>query len=62
MNKFFERIVADEEFSKYNITVHSRPRRPDEDATVKDGPWLITFDNFISVSHDDLLDYCTNCL
>lgn len=50
MNRFFERVVSDEEFAKYNITVHSRPRRPDDDETVKDGPWIITFEDFISVS------------
>jgi hypothetical protein len=45
-------VVSDEEFAKYNITVHSRPRRPDDDETVTDGPWIITFEDFISVSCD----------
>ncbi len=38
VNRFFERVTTDEEYAKYNITVHSRD------------PWLITFDDFISVS------------
>ena len=45
VNKFFERVTTDEEFAKYNITIHSRPRRLDDDESVKDGPWLITFEN-----------------
>lgn len=53
VDRFFERIVSDDEFARYNITVHSRPRQPDnDDDTVKDGPWLITFDDFITVSLD----------
>ena len=55
MNKFFERVTTDPDYAKYNITVHSRPRRPDEDESVKDGPWLITFDNFISNEEADRL-------
>jgi len=53
VNRFFERVVSDEEFAKYNITVHSRPRRPDDDETVKDGPWIITFEDFISPEEAD---------
>lgn len=49
VNRFFERITTSEEYEKYNITVHSRPRREEEDEeSFEDGPWLITFDNFIS--------------
>lgn len=55
MNKFFERVTADPEFSKYNITIHSRPKRPNDDSTFKEGPWLITFDNFISHEEADRL-------
>lgn len=49
VNKFFERIVADEEFAKH-ISVHSRPKRPEDDESFQGGPWLITYDDFISVS------------
>lgn len=55
MNKFFERVTSDPEFAKYNITVHSRPRLSVDDNTVKDGPWLITLDNFISDAEADRL-------
>jgi hypothetical protein len=55
VNKFFERVTTDEEFAKYNITIHSRPRRLDDDESVKDGPWLITFENFISNQEADRL-------
>lgn len=48
-------MTTDKEFSKYNITIHSRPRRLDDDETVKDGPWLITFENFISDQEADRL-------
>lgn len=50
VNRFFERVVRDKDFSKYNITVHSRPKQPDDEESFKDGPWLITMDDFISVS------------
>ena len=50
VNRFFERIVSDKEFAKYNITVHSRPKQPEDDDSFEDGPWLITFDDFITVS------------
>ena len=50
VNRFFERILANEEFAKYNITVHSRPKNTNDDEYVFDGPWLITLENFISVS------------
>lgn len=72
MNRFFERITTDEEFAKYNITVHSRPKRPEDDDSVVDGPWLVTLEDFISVSflgisstlhsllrHSFLTDYST---
>ncbi len=50
VNRFFERLLSEEEFEKYNITVHSRPKRNDDDEDFLDGPWLITLENFISVS------------
>jgi prolyl 4-hydroxylase len=55
VNRFFERVTTDPEFVKYNITVHSRPKRPDDDSSFKDGPWLITFENFISAEEADRL-------
>lgn len=55
VDRFFERVISSEEFAKYNITVHSRPKRPDDDDFVKDGPWLITFEDFITPDEADRL-------
>ncbi|KAL9187261.1 hypothetical protein ACHAXT_001364 [Thalassiosira profunda] len=45
VDRFFERIVADE---AYNVTVHSRPKGPEDDDAFVDGPWLITLEDFVS--------------
>lgn len=55
VSRFFERIVDDEEFAKYNISIHSRPKQPGDDESIKDGPWLITFDDFINAEEAERL-------
>lgn len=55
VDRFFERIVTDEEFAKYDITVHSRPKQPDDDETFPDGPWLITLEDFVSADEAERL-------
>ena len=53
LNRMFERIVQDKSF---NVTIHSRPYieghegiygRPLAEGQI-DGPWVVTFDNFLS--------------
>ena len=52
LNKLFERATTKEEYvSSYNPTILSRPNPSDSDMTekgVKKGPWVVTFDNFLS--------------
>ena len=55
VDRFFERVVEDEEFAKYNITVHSRPKREDDDQSFENGPWLITLDDFVTVSYSSCI-------
>ncbi|KAL7548620.1 hypothetical protein ACHAWF_011893 [Thalassiosira exigua] len=55
VDRLFERIVSDEEFAKYNITVHSRPKKPEDDESFRDGPWLITFEDFLSADEANRL-------
>ena len=57
LHRMFERIVQNESFVQlFNVTVHSRPYieghegiygRPLEEGQI-DGPWVVTFDNFLS--------------
>jgi len=53
LNRMFERIVTDPEYSKYNITVHSSPTTYKE--SPGGGPWLLTLEDFISPSECDQL-------
>ena len=52
LNKLFERATTKEEYvSAYNPTILSRPNPSDSDVAekgTKDGPWVVTFDNFLS--------------
>ena len=48
-------MTSDPQFARYNITVHSRPKLSVDGDTDKDGPWLITLDNFISDAEADRL-------
>lgn len=58
VDKFFERITTDQKFAKYNVTIHSRPKKPEDVDGFVDGPWLLTLDNFVSVSCQSIADAC----
>ena len=48
LNRFFENIVQ----TQPNVTIHSGPedfvRRLNNQATIPDGPWILTIDDFLS--------------
>jgi len=51
LNQMFERLVEENESGEknYTLTVHSKPKgEKDEDNNIQDGPWVVTFDNFLS--------------
>ena len=52
LNKLFERATTKEEYvSAYNPTILSRPDPSESDVAekdIKDGPWVVCFDNFLS--------------
>lgn len=57
LNAIFERIVTAEEFKKYNPKILSQPKGSEEITRVieKDGPWVVTLENFLSVEECDRL-------
>ena len=49
VNSLYEGLQ--ERFPEFNVTVHSRPgggRLGEETQDIADGPWIVTFDNFVS--------------
>lgn len=64
LNKMFKRIVKEgqSESTNYTVNVHSKPkevtipkRENEDEPDVMDGPWVVTFDNFISDTECDQL-------
>ena len=59
VNRFFLGLVSDPYVQKYEPHVHSRPDYADGDnettASYQIGPWVVTFDNFISDEEADRL-------
>lgn len=59
VNRFFRTLVGNPDFEKYELHVHSRPDYADGDnettADYQIGPWVVTFDKFISDEEADRL-------
>lgn len=59
VDRFFRGVVGNSDFDKFKPHVHSRPDYADGDnettATYQIGPWVVTFDNFISDEEADRL-------
>jgi len=56
LNAMFERITADDsESARYGPTILSRPKRKTDDSNFVGGPWVVTFDNFLSEEECDRL-------
>lgn len=54
LNAMFERIATDPHFQQYSPTIHFQPNPP-SDSDTKEGPWVVTLDNFLTPEECDTL-------
>eukprot|EP00547_Thalassionema_nitzschioides_P006061 CAMPEP_0194207460 /NCGR_PEP_ID=MMETSP0156-20130528/6190_1 /TAXON_ID=33649 /ORGANISM="Thalassionema nitzschioides, Strain L26-B" /LENGTH=456 /DNA_ID=CAMNT_0038934231 /DNA_START=10 /DNA_END=1380 /DNA_ORIENTATION=- len=54
VNKMFERITSEPYYEKYQPTIYVQPNPP-ASSDSKEGPWVITLDNFLTDQECDLL-------
>jgi len=64
LNSMFQRIVEEgnSDYTNYTVTVHSYPKEVkmpgvinDDDDNILDGPWVVTFENFLSATECEQL-------
>lgn len=54
VNKMFERITTEPYYQKYEPKIHVQPNPP-ASSDIKEGPWVITLDNFLTDEECELL-------
>eukprot|EP00546_Thalassionema_frauenfeldii_P019754 CAMPEP_0178903498 /NCGR_PEP_ID=MMETSP0786-20121207/5186_1 /TAXON_ID=186022 /ORGANISM="Thalassionema frauenfeldii, Strain CCMP 1798" /LENGTH=439 /DNA_ID=CAMNT_0020574867 /DNA_START=24 /DNA_END=1343 /DNA_ORIENTATION=- len=54
VNKMFERITTEPYYQKYEPKIHVQPSPP-ASSDIKEGPWVITLDNFLTDEECELL-------